>query len=43
MTTDPVLRLAPDQETLVRDLSEISPNRPSKTRFLDPHPRVMVL
>ena len=42
ITTDLVLRLAPDQETLVRDLREISPNPPSKTKFLDPHPRVMV-
>ena len=43
MTTDLVLGLAPDQETLVRGLREISPNGPSKTKFLDPHPRVMVL
>ena len=43
MTTGLVFRLVPDQETLVRDLREISPNGPSKTKFLDPHPRVMVL
>ena len=43
MTTDLVLRLAPDQEGLARDLREISPSGPSKTKFLDPHSRVMVL
>ena len=43
MTTDLVLRFAPDQETLARDLRAISPNGPATSKFLDPPPRVMVL
>lgn len=43
MTTDLVLRFAPDQETLARDLRAISPKGPARTRFLDPHPKVIVL
>ena len=43
MTTDLVLRSAPDQETLARDLRAISPKVPATSKFLDPHPRVMVL
>lgn len=43
MTTDLVLRFAPDQETLARDLRTISPKGPARTKFLDPHPKVMVL
>ena len=43
MTTDLVLRFAPDQETLARDLRAISPKGPARAKFLDPHPKVMVL
>ncbi len=43
MTTDLVLRFAPDQYTLARDLRAISPKGPATSKFLDPHPRVMVL
>ena len=43
MTTDLVLRFAPDQYTLARELREISPKGPARTKFLDPHPRVLVL
>ena len=43
MTTDLVLRFAPDHETLARDLRAISPKGPARTKFLDPHPKVMVL
>ena len=43
MTTDLVLRFAPNQEALARDLRAISPNGPARTKFLDPHPRVLVL
>ena len=43
MTTDLVLRFAPDQETLARELRAISPKGPARTKFLDPHPRVLVL
>ena len=43
MTTDLVLRFAPDQETLARDLRAISPKGPARTKFLDPHPRIKVL
>ena len=43
MTTDLVLRFASDQETLASDLQAISPKGPARSKFLDPHPRVMVL
>ena len=43
MTTDLVLRLAPDQESLAKDLRAISPKGPTRTKFLDPHPRIKVL
>ena len=43
MTTDLVLRFAPDQETLARDLRAVSPKEPATSKFLAPHPRVMVL
>ena len=43
MTTDLVLRLAPDQESLARDLRAISPKGPARTKFLDPHPKVLVI
>ena len=43
MTTDLVMRFAPDQETLARDLRAISPNGPARSKFLDPHPRIKVL
>ena len=43
MTTDLVLRFAPDEETLARDLRAIAPKGPARTKFLDPHPRVWVL
>ena len=43
MTTDLVLRLAPDQESLARDLRAISPKGPARTKFLDPHTRIKVL
>ena len=43
MTTDLVLRLAPDQESLAKDLRAISPKGPARTKFLDPHPRIKVL
>ena len=43
MTTDLVLRLAPDQESLARALRAISPKGPARSKFLDPHPRIKVL